>query len=321
MCLIHCDVSIRTAQPGGPGVRGLSGHLRRTRRPESTGWRRCGETDDARPGTAGAEESCTVYWTHKHRTESSWSSIPDTRITEAGHRPTGTTGSAPPVLLYRDGNQNQSPDIRGGQSQEDTRGPRDRRGCTGAISTDDLRHTAIRRGCPQFEDAVSHSSYVGSQGGTSCSPASRGQRAEISWQPGLFCVGSNSVESLDCSTLNCDSGRTWQLSRRMIKDLVFIQSPEGTSLTPDLPTCLGDRRFKAGRPTSIYTTPGSSIWGPGLRCQGGTEDAGNHTKTLSVLSTLCWLSNYSCRPILERIGPLGRRMNGTVRGNEGFNYT
>jgi hypothetical protein len=64
----------------------------------------------------------------------------------------------------------------------------------------DPGHTAIWRGRPQFEDAVSERLDIGSQSDSGCYTGPRRQRPEISLLPGRFRIGLNSVESLDCAT-------------------------------------------------------------------------------------------------------------------------
>jgi len=54
MCLIHCDVRIRTARAGGSGVRRPPGHHKGNHQQELTGDRLRGEKDTAQRGTGGA---------------------------------------------------------------------------------------------------------------------------------------------------------------------------------------------------------------------------------------------------------------------------
>jgi hypothetical protein len=104
------------------------------------------------------------------------------------------------VRSYRTGTTNTDPEDRTGRSLEEACGPRNQRGPTTATGRHDPRRTTIWRGSPRFQDAVSECVDVSSQSGSGCSPDPGRQRPEISRLPGLFRVGSNSVEMLDRST-------------------------------------------------------------------------------------------------------------------------
>jgi hypothetical protein len=64
-------------------------------------------------------------------------------------------------------------------------------------------------------------------------------------------------------------------TRRTVEVAVRIQQPERSRLAPDLATRPGGRNDSVGRPTSFYTTPGSSFWGPRLSSHRRTENAGS----------------------------------------------
>jgi hypothetical protein len=70
----------------------------------------------------------------------------------------------------------------------------------------------------------------------------------------------DSVERRHVSTLDGHTAQAHPLCRRTVKDAVRIQPPEEGSLRSGLTTRPGGRHDRAGRPTSIYSTPGSSYW-------------------------------------------------------------
>jgi len=86
MWFIRCDVRIRTARSGGPGVCARPGHHRRNRQQEPVGNRLWGEIDTARGSTGGAEESRVVHRARGHDTEGVRSPGTDSHITEADHK-------------------------------------------------------------------------------------------------------------------------------------------------------------------------------------------------------------------------------------------
>jgi len=142
---------------------------------------------------------------------------------------------------------------------------------------DDMTRDAPRsqRGRPEFEDAVSECAILSRMGSASSPPPTRRQRTEISRLPGLFRVGSNSVERLDCATPDDYPPHTQQVSRRAGEDEVRLQPPERDRFEADIATRPRQRRDRARGPTSFYTTPGSSFWGPRASSHRGTEYEGN----------------------------------------------
>jgi len=125
---------------------------------------------------------------------------------------------------------------------------------------------------------VSECPILSGSGSPDSPPAVQVLRTEVFRLTGLFSVRSNSVESLDCSTLHGHMTQVRQVSRRTIEDAVRIQPPEGSSLRPDLATRLGGRNDGARRPTRFYTTARSSFWGPRLSSNRRTENAGDQPK-------------------------------------------
>jgi len=100
--------------------------------------------------------------------------------------------------------------------------------------------------------------------------------------------------------------------------MVNIQPPEGNSIWLDFATHAGGRNDRAGRCTSFYTTPGSSIWGPRQGVNSRVNNLENHTTEPQVLTVLCWVSSYHCRPRLEYCGIQDSPWNGIIRENEGL---
>ena len=98
---------------------------------------------------------------------------------------------------------------------------------------------------------------------------------EISRLPGLFRVGSNLVERLDCATSDVHPPYAQQVPRRISQDAVRLQPPEWTRLEANPAIRSGRRGSRAGRPTSFYITPGSSFWGPRPSGDRGTKYAGD----------------------------------------------
>jgi len=97
MCMIRCNVRMRTARSGGSGVLGRPGHHGSDCQLESAGNRLRGETDIAQRSTGGAEDSSAVYRTRGHGTDGVRSQGTDSRITEADDRPANTTVSTSAV--------------------------------------------------------------------------------------------------------------------------------------------------------------------------------------------------------------------------------
>jgi hypothetical protein len=134
------------------------------------------------------------------------------------------------------------------RSLEETTSSGNQRGSSTRAGRYDPGRTAIWRGSPRFEHAVSECVDVTSQSGPGYSGR---QRSEISRLPGHFRNRSNSVERLDCSPPDGHTTQTRQLSRRTVEDAVRIQPPEGDSLRPDFATRPGGRNDRAERPTSF----------------------------------------------------------------------
>ena len=262
MCLIRCNVKLN-GTPSGPGIHRGSGHhhgahrhRQRQRRARTADGGVC---TDARSIDAGG----TILPTDPRGTEGLRAPTTNNRPTTADHRPASKTVPTPAMRPYRAGTTNTDSTERTGRGLEETPASRNQRGSAIGTGRYDPGCTAIWRGSPRFEDAVSECVDISSQSGPSCSPGSGRQRPEISRLPGLFRVGSNSVEGLDCSTSNGHTTQARQLSRRTVENAVRIQSPEGSRLRTNLATRPGGRNDRVGRPTSFDTTPGSSFWGPG----------------------------------------------------------
>jgi len=277
MCLIRCNVKFN-GTPSGPGIHRGSGHHHGTHRHRQRQHRARITDRGVRADAGSIDAGGTILPTNSRGTDGLRAPTTNNRSTAADHRPTGETVPAPAVRSYRAGTTNTDPEGRTGRSHEETTGSRNQRGATTGVGRYDLGRTAIWRGSPRFEDAVSECVDIGSQGSPGCPPGSGGQRPEISRLPGLFRIGSNSVERLDCSTQDGHTTPTRQLSRRTVEDAVRIQSPEGSRLGPNTATRPGGRNDRVGRPTSFYTTPGSSVWGPRLSSHRRMEDEGDKTK-------------------------------------------
>jgi hypothetical protein len=178
------------------------------------------------------------------------------------HRPAGEAIPAPTVRPYQDRGANMDSDGRTRQASKEAHSSRDQQRAARGIGGHYQGCTAIVRGCLQFEDAVIECQDDGSQSGPSCSPASRGQRLEVSRLPGLFRVGSNSYERMDCSTVVGNTTETRPLSRGTVEDTVRIQPPEMNHLGPNPTTGQEGSDNRARRPTNMYTTLGSSFCAP-----------------------------------------------------------
>src|SRR5882757_3363186 len=278
MCLLRCNVRI-TGTPSGPGVNTRPGNHQPNSRDKPRRNHRHRKHRVTGSNTAGSEQGGTILATRERNTTSVQPARGDRRPAESDNHPSGTDPTSPArVRSHQTGTTDTDPEERTGRSLEETSGPRNQRGPTAGTGRYDPGRTAIWRGSPRFEDAVSECLDVSSQGGSGCSPGPGRQRPEISRLPGLFTVGSNSVERLDCSTPDGHTTQARQLSRRTVEDAVCIQPPEGNSLRTDLATREGRRNDRAGRPTSFYTTPGSSFWGPRPSSHRRTENAGDKTK-------------------------------------------
>jgi len=199
MCLIHCDVRIRTARSGGTGVCGRPGHHRRNRQQGPAGNRLRGETEIAWRSTAAAMESSTVYQTRDHGTDGVQFPGTDHRITETDHGPTVTTVPASRVrpLSVRTTVGDIQPGAGRGQENPEIGG--NGRGSTTRTWRYDTGRQTIARRSPSCEDAVCECPVLGGSCSPNSPPAIRGPRTEVSRLPRLFRIGSNSVERLDCS--------------------------------------------------------------------------------------------------------------------------
>jgi len=132
-----------------------------------------------------------------------------------------------------------------------------------------------QRGESEFENAVSKCAILSRTGSATSPPPTRGQRTEVPRLPGLFRIGSHSVARLDCATSDGHPPYTQQVPRRTSQDEVRLQPPERARLEANLAARPGQWRNRAGRPASLYTTPGSSFWGPRPSSHRGTRDEGN----------------------------------------------
>jgi len=274
MCLTFCDVTINRT-PSGPGVDRRPGHHHGPHRRQQRQHRTRTTDGGVRTNTGGTDAGSTVLPTNPRGTDGLQAPTADHQPTATNHGLAIKIVPASVVRSYRSGTTNSDPEERTGRSPAEASSPRNRRGLATGIGGHDPRRTAVWRGSPRFEDAVSECLDVGSQGGPGCPSSPGRQRPEISRLPGLFRVGSNSVERLDCSTQDGHTTQARQLSRRTVEDAVRIQPPEGKRLGPDLATRPGGRNDRAGRPTSFYTTAGSSFWGPRPSSHRRTENAGD----------------------------------------------
>jgi hypothetical protein len=274
MCLIRCDVKFN-GTPSGPGIRRGSGHNHGTHRRRQRQHRIRTVEGGICTDTGGIDAGGTVLPTNPRGADGLRAPTADYRPATADHRPANEIVPAPAVRSYRARTTNPDAEDRTGRSLEETTSSKNQQGFTTGTGRYDPGSTAIWRGSPRFEDAVSECVDISSQSGSGGSPGARRQRSEISRLPGLFRVGSNSVKGLDCSTPDGHTTQTRQLSRRTVEDAVRIQPPEGNSLRRDIATRPGGRNDRAGRPTSFDITPGSSFWGPRPSSHCRTEDAGN----------------------------------------------
>jgi len=274
MCLIRCHVRINET-PSGSGVhRGPRDHLGASR--PTKGCRRILRTEGCIwTNKGGVHEGGTVLSANPGSTDGVRAPTTNHWSATADHRPTGEAISAPAMQPYRVRTTDLDSDGQEGQSQTETHSTRNGREASTRTSGYDPGLTAIWRGRPQFDDAVSKLHDVSSQSGSGCGPCSRESRQEISRLPGLFRVRSNSVGRLHCSTPDGYTTQTLQLSRQAVEDAVCIQPPQGNSLEPDLATRPGGQNDWAGRPTSIDTSPGSSFWGPRPSSYRQTKNAGD----------------------------------------------
>jgi len=318
MCSIGHNVRMGITQPGGSGVCGWSGHHRRNGEQERTGGRLQGETDIPGRIEGGAQQSRAVHQTHGHSTEGVRSPGPDNRGTETNHGPAGTAVPIPRVWSLGVPTTAGSIETGTGGSQEHPEDGRSGRGPLSRIGWFDTRRQTVREPSPSPEDAVSECAILGGSGSPSSPPSTGRPRTEVSQPPGLSTIRSNWVESLDCSTSNGHTTQARKLSQWPVEDVVCIQLPEGSRLRPDFATHSCERRDRAGRPTSFYKTPGSSIWVPRPSSYHRTEHAGDWTNEPRVLSVPCWVPSNYCRFGLESFGLTECPTNGVFRRNKGL---
>jgi len=275
MCLILCDVTIGTAQSGVSGVHGWPGYHRRNRKQKPDRDRLRWETGHTGRSTGCAEEGGTVYRTRGHGTEGVWQPGTVNRITESDYGPANTTVPASGLRSF---------DIRAtagdieagvGRSQEDPENGGNRPGPTTGTGRYDTRRQTIGRWSPTIDDTVSQRAILSGNGSPDSTPAIRRPTTEVCRLPGLLRIRSNSVERLDCSTPDGHTMQTCQFPRQTVEDAVRILPPEGSSFRPDFATRPGGQGDRAGRPTTLYTTPGSSFWGPRPSSHRRTENAGD----------------------------------------------
>jgi len=261
MCLVRCDVKLN-GTPSGPVIRRRSGHHHGTHRHRQRRHRVRTTDGCVCEHTRSIDAGGTILPTNPRGTDDLRAPTTDHRSTATVDGPASEAVPTPVMRPHQVRTTDADSEERTGRSPEGTNSPRNQRGTSTRVGGDDPRRTTFWRGSPQFEDAVSERLDLSGQSGSGCSSGSGGQRPEISRLPGLFRVGSNSVERLDCSTPDGHTTQADQLSRRTVEDAVPIQPPEGNSLRTDLATRPGGRNDRAGRPTSFYTTPGSSFGDP-----------------------------------------------------------
>jgi len=317
MCVIRCNVRIRPTQTSHSGVGGWPGHHRTDRESDDTGHGFWGETDDDGNGTGGAEVGSQIHLPLKSYTEGVRSLSLHDSIAEAEYGSTGPQVSNAVVRPDQDGEQDLGSGNQSRWRQDPTSSIRNRRNTPRGCAGIDRGSTAIRRGSPRCDEAVSQCSYIGSVGSSRSPSDSRRQRPEISRLPRRFRVGSNSVERLWCSTPDAHTQQAHQPSRRTVEDVVHFHSAEGHILRPDLATHLGWRNDWAGRPTSLYTTPRSNEWGPRPSRHRRMKNVWDYRQELRILSELHSIAGYCCGPRLEPFGPTKYITHGVVPSIQG----
>jgi len=275
MCLIRCNVHI-TGTPSGPGVSTRPGNHQSGSRHKSRRNHRNREHRAVDDNTTGLEQGGAVLATRPGDPTSVQSPRGDRRPAESNNHPPGTDPTPPARMRsYRLRDTIIDPPERTGGSPTNPPNSGDRRRSEEGIGRYDQRRPRSQRGRPEFEDAVSECAILSRTGSASSPPPTRRQRTEISRLPGLFRVGSNSVERLDCATPDGDPPYTQQVSRRAGENEVRLQPPERDRPETDTATRPRQWRDRAGKPTSFYTTPGSSFWGPRPSSHRGTEHERN----------------------------------------------
>jgi len=259
MCLICCNVRIRTKWPSGCGVHGWPSLHRRKCELEHTGRRFRGETDDVGHGTGGAEAGSRVHRMGERCAEGVQSPSSDNRVTVADHPTTGPTVPTARVRPHQDGEHYQETGDWSRRTQDTTSSRWNWWTTLGQSAGNFAGHTAIWRGSQRFDDTDSEYSYIGSAGSSRGPSDCIRQSQEISGLPGLYRVGLNSVERLNCSTPDSQMTQARRLSRWTVEDAVLIQPPTRYSLGPDLATHPGGRSDMAGTLTSICSPPGPAL--------------------------------------------------------------
>jgi len=299
MCLIRCNVHI-TGTPSCPGVSTRPGNHRSDSRYKPRRNHRNREHRAIDGNTTGPEQGGTVIATRTGNTTSVQSPRGDRRPAESNNYPPGTDPNPPAcVRPCRLRDTIDDPQKRTGGSPTNPPDSGDRQRSEEGVGRYDQRRPRSQRGGPEFEDAASECAILSRTGSASSPRPTRRQRTEISRLPGLFRVGSNSVEGLDCPTPDGYPPHTQQVSRRAGEHEVRLQSPERDRPEADIATCPRQRRDRARGPTSFYTTPGSSFWGPRPSGHRGTKHEGNLTEEPRILSVLCRVPGYSGRSGLE----------------------
>jgi hypothetical protein len=221
MCLIRCNVKIN-GTPCSPGISRGSGHHHGTHRHRQRQHRVRKVEGGVHTNTGGIDVRSAVLPTNQRSADGLRAPTADYRPTAAGYGPPNEAVPAPAVRPHPARTTDTDSEDEAGRSPAEASGfGNQRRPATGTGRYDPGR-TTIWRGSPRFEDAVSQCVDISSQSSPGGSPGSGRQRLEISRLPGLFRVGSNSVERLDCSTLDGHTTQARQLSRRTVKDAVCI---------------------------------------------------------------------------------------------------
>jgi len=277
MYFVCCDIKTRPTWSAGTGICGLPGDDWSNRQPEPAGAQIRGETDIAGRCTRGAEERSAVYRTCRHGTEGMLSPATDNRIAYADHGPAFTTHPACGMRSVDIRTSVGDIETAAAGSQDDCQDGSDRWGPPTRAGWYDLGPLTVMRRSPSFKDACTVRRILSSTGIPDSPPATRGPRREVSRLAGLFRIRSESVDRQDCSTLDGHTTKAPQLSRRTVEAAVLIQPPEGSILSPDLATNTGWCNDRAGRPTSVLTTPGRRVWGPRLSSQRWSENVGDST--------------------------------------------
>jgi len=155
MCLIRCNVKIRTTQLSGPGVTEWPGNYRRNHKQKHAQGGYWGETGDAEENPRGIEAGNPVYGVCEHYTEGLRSPGTDDRITKLNHRRHVTTVRIPIMWLYQDREHNTDSDDWARHRQMEDYSPWSWRGATGGTGKNDQRCTVIWRESLSIEDTVS----------------------------------------------------------------------------------------------------------------------------------------------------------------------